>query len=163
MRSEKSQLTLVQHARASGDVGGLQMVADLIAQAGVAASPTAATGDMLKGKAASKGKGPSKGKGVSKGKAVKNNAERVILEPTASKSKIPIAMDVSNLVRFGEPTWGWERSRFQIMARTGFRGPGQSVKFRWKGTGSNYRDEKTAQAAADAWIVAERKRQRLDA
>ena len=113
--------------------------------------------------AASTGKGPSKGKSVSKGSAVKKDAKKVIFEPTASKLKLPIATDVSNSVRFGEPAWGWERSRFQIMARTGFRGPGQSVKFRWKGTGSNYRDETTAQAAADAWIVAERKRQRLDA
>ena len=50
-----------------------------------------------------------------------------------------------------KPRVDFELSRNQILGRTGFAGPGQSVKFRF-GVGEQYRNLDAAKAAAKKWL-----------
>lgn len=56
------------------------------------------------------------------------------------------------------PTVGLERSREQVMCRTGLGGPGSTTAFQY-GEGKPYRSEKAALAAAKTWLAEELKRQ----
>ena len=58
------------------------------------------------------------------------------------------------------PNYAVERSRSQVLCRTGFRGPGQSVKLGY-GKGEAFTSEKRAVAAAKKWVAAERAKQGL--
>jgi hypothetical protein len=81
---------------------------------------------------------------------------------------VPKPPEVAGLVWYGEPTYGLEKTRCQVLGRTGFRGRGQSVKFEYKGppgkanAAAKYSNIAEATAAAKVWLVSERKRQRLD-
>ena len=61
-----------------------------------------------------------------------------------------------------EPFFSVERSRNQVMARTGFRGTGESVKFRYGGNGGDFADADAATYAAQCWVNEQRKIQGLD-
>ena len=54
--------------------------------------------------------------------------------------------------RFCEPCISMERSRCQVLCRTGFRGPGQSWVLKY-GPGKTHRDEAAALKAAQAWLA----------
>ncbi len=77
----------------------------------------------LKRKGKAKGKAKAKAKGKAKGKAESS-------DPKNGKA----------------PFWAWERTRGQIMCRTGFKGPGNSHAIKIAG------NEKDAAKKADAWV-----------
>ena len=54
------------------------------------------------------------------------------------------------------PSWGAERSRKQIMCRTGLGGPGSTERFAY-GKDCKYASEGQAKAAAIKWVQAEKK------
>ena len=54
--------------------------------------------------------------------------------------------------RFCEPCISMERSRSQVLCRTGLRGSGQSWTLKY-GPGQAYRDEAAALKAAKAWLA----------
>ena len=83
--------------------------------------PKAKSKAQAKGKA--KGKAKAKAKGKAKGKAESS-------DPKNGKA----------------PFWAWERTRGQIMCRTGFKGPGNSHAINIAG------NEKDATKKADAWV-----------
>jgi len=53
--------------------------------------------------------------------------------------------------RFSDPSYSTEWSRQQFMARTGFRGAGQSRKFRW-GTDEEFPTMAAAKKAVEQWV-----------
>ena len=59
------------------------------------------------------------------------------------------------------PSWGAERSRKQIMCRTGLGGPGSTVRFAY-GKDCKYASEGQAKAAAIKWVQAEKKKRGLE-
>ncbi len=68
-----------------------------------------------------------------KERAQANKAKKVLKRPAAADDGAPLKRPASTidgdgeeLTRFSPPCWGNERSRLQIMCRTGFRGLGQS-------------------------------------
>ena len=65
------------------------------------------------------------------------------------------------LERFQPPGFSVERSRHQVLGRTGFRGAGQSTRFIYGGPGKAYASEKAALAAAKKWVANERAKQGL--
>jgi hypothetical protein len=87
-----------------------------------------------------------------------------LLVPKPAPEAVPID---AGLERYAEPKIDFENSRHQVLGRTGFRGKGQSVKFEYKGPGginadATYNNIAEATTAGKAWVVSERKRQRLD-
>ena len=52
------------------------------------------------------------------------------------------------------PHWGHENSRQQVMCRTGIAGEGQSHAIKWAVVGG----KKQAEALADKWVAAEKKK-----
>ena len=63
-------------------------------------------------------------------------------------------------VRFDKPKYAVERTRNQVLCRTGYRGPGQSIQLKF-GEGAKFANEAQAIAAAKKWLVEERRRQGL--
>ena len=59
------------------------------------------------------------------------------------------------------PSWGAERSRNQIMCRTGLGGPGSTEKFVY-GKNCKFASEGQAKAAAIKWVQAEKKKRGLE-
>jgi hypothetical protein len=59
------------------------------------------------------------------------------------------------------PSWGAERSRKQIMCRTGLGGPGSTERFAY-GKDCKYASEGQAKAAAIKWVQAEKKKRGLE-
>jgi len=80
--------------------------------------------------------------------------------PRLSDGKDSAVKTDGPLVRFGEPCMGHEKSRSQVLVRTGFRGKGQTEKFVY-GPDQLYTDYIEASKAALEWIKAERLRQDL--
>ena len=80
--------------------------------------------------------------------------------PRLSDGKDSAVKTDGPLVRFGEPCMGHEKSRSQVLVRTGFRGKGQTEKFVY-GPDQLYKDYIEASKAALEWIKAERLRQDL--
>ena len=58
------------------------------------------------------------------------------------------------------PSYCVERSRSQVLFRTGFRGSGQSTSIPY-GVGCIYADEHAAEAVAREWVIAERTKRGL--
>ena len=58
------------------------------------------------------------------------------------------------------PHWHHEKSRQQLMLRTGFRGRGQNKAVKY-GPGTEHPDLESAKRHADAWVESEKKRQQL--
>ena len=58
--------------------------------------------------------------------------------------------------RFSQPFVSVERSRSQVLCRTGLRGAGQSWVLKY-GRGKEYRDEAAAVKAARAWLAGVKK------
>ena len=69
-----------------------------------------------------------------------------------------VLCEAAGLVRFDSPHVSNERSRMQILGRTGYRGPGQSVAFQY-GPNREYKNEAAAKAASAKWLSAENAKQ----
>ena len=93
--------------------------------------------------------------GAAKGR--KRKADAAEVQEEEPPEKVAVRGD-----RFKEPFFSVERSRNQVMARTGFRGPGESVKFRYGGNGGDFADADAATYAAQCWVNEQRKIQGLD-
>ena len=59
------------------------------------------------------------------------------------------------------PSWGVERSRKQIMCRSGLGGPGSTEKIVY-GKNCKYASERLARAAAIKWVQAMKKKRGLE-
>ena len=88
----------------------------------------------------------TRGKGKGKGKSKHT--------PASAKAACMQLVAVGGAVRFDKPKYCHERSRNQILCRTGLRGPGQSVALKY-GPGMQYRNEAAAIAAAKIWVSKE--------
>ena len=65
-------------------------------------------------------------------------------------------------VRFAPPHISVERSRSQVLCRTGRRGKGQSFTLKF-GAGQKFMTEDQAYAEAESWLIAERHRTDIEA
>ena len=83
-------------------------------------------------------------------------------EATPAKKKKKKLDDVESpakhLERKFPPRLDQETSRSQVLGRTGFKGPGQSVAFQY-GAGKIFPSYKAAMKAAKDWLISERIRQ----
>ena len=88
---------------------------------------------------------PKKSKGKGKGKRTKTAKSELKPAPAVA------AAGKGKLVRFSQPSYSTEWSRNQFMARTGLRGPGQSVRFAW-GAGAEHPNMAKAEIAVKNWV-----------
>ena len=72
-------------------------------------------------------------------------------KPAPKGPSLPLAEAAGKPVRFGKPGFAVERSRSQVMCRTGLRGVGQSHRI-GLGEGEAYDSEESAVAVARAWV-----------
>ena len=83
----------------------------------------------------------------SKGKGKRTKTAKSELKPAPAVA----AAGKGKLVRFSQPSYSTEWSRNQFMARTGLRGPGQSVRFAW-GAGAEHPNMAKAEIAVKNWV-----------
>ena len=99
------------------------------------------------------GKEPDAATPIGKAKSAKKEAkeekasDRAKQTPTPKKGKVETVLAAN-------PTWGWERTRSQIVCRTGLKGTGQTHTIKYH----NKNDAKKAEKEADAWLVVQRKK-----
>ena len=98
-----------------------------------------------KAKAKSKAKAAAKSKAIQKQTAASEKSKAVKKQAIKQKSQ-----------KNKEPTIAWERSRMQVMCRTGQGGPGSSHAVKYEKGG-----EDAAWVQAERWLAKERKKQKL--
>ena len=94
-------------------------------------------------------------------------AVRDIASPTNPREVTPpippsgsVEMATKPRQSFKPPSYCVERSRSQVLFRTGLRGSGQSTAIPY-GVGQIYADEHAAQAVAREWVILEKKKRGL--
>jgi hypothetical protein len=97
------------------------------------------------------GKEPDAANEVGKAKPAKKEAKK---EKASDGAKQTPKKGKVETVLAANPTWGWERTRSQIVCRTGLKGAGQTHTIKY----SDKNDAKKAEKKADAWLVAQRKK-----
>ena len=104
---------------------------------------------------------PAAKKAAGEAEKAVGKAEKAAVKPTLPAAVTPsptkrpreVAVQKKPAARTGIAFWGVERSRSQVMARTGLGGPGSTKKFKY-GIGKDFADEASAVAAADLWVRA---------
>lgn len=104
------------------------------------------------------GKEPAAASQISKAKSLKKETKTPKKEPKEDKAsdrtkQTPTKSKVETVLA-ANPSWGWERTRSQIVCRTGLKGAGQTHTIKY----SNKNDSKKAEKEADAWVVQQRKK-----
>ena len=99
---------------------------------------------------------PTKKAKMNPGSTQKSKPES-IPSPTVTAIKLPIEVGdfalPQNSIRRGNPSFSHEGTRHQYLARTGYSGVGQSLKFRY-GSGEDYKCKDDAKKACLEWVKA---------